>query len=581
VTSTSALAVGADAMFDRYARMVRRVLKVPVATVTLVESDRQVYSGLAGDLPEPWRSTRETPLSHSICQYVVRDRASLVVRDAREDERLLGNRAIPELGVVAYAGWPITDAGGDVVGSLSVVDHEPREWEAEELATLEDLATACSTELAQRELSYRSRVLLELSQGLSDTNDLAEVAAALEKVTLEQLGCLRAGIWLRDVDRALTRIPVTAPTREDEVEPLTFVDPSGRPWEAAQIYSVHRMAHDSPLGDAVLRGEPVFYRSKREQDERFPQYTSASRIGESRAFVPLGDAERTYGVLVLLWDETGEILPDRRITLRALGVYTSQAIQRALLNQQRLQALVTLQNALMPTLPEPETLELAARYLPAARQSQIGGDWYDAVIMPSGLTALMVGDVVGHDISAAAQMGQIRNTLRAFAWAVDDTPAANVARLDEAMGSLGVEGLATLVYARIEQDDEDREAGRHQLRWTSAGHPPMLVVTADGGLEWLASEAPDSMLGLDDRSPRADNRSTIPPGSTLLMFTDGLVERRDEDLDVGLDRLGEAAARHRDRPLGEFLDAVLGDLLDPLLRDDVAVLAVRFEDPNV
>ena len=80
--------------------------------------------------------------------------------------------------------------------------------------------------------------------------------------------------------------------------------------------------------------------------------------------MPLGDAERTYGVLVLLWDEIGEILPDRRITLRALGVYTSQAIQRALLNQQRLQALVTLQNALMPTLPEPETLELAARYLP-------------------------------------------------------------------------------------------------------------------------------------------------------------------------------------------------------------------------
>ena len=577
MTSSNATTVGAVASFDRYARMVRRVLRVPVATVTIVESDRQVYSGLAGDLPEPWGTKRETPLSHSICQYVVSDRASLVIRDAREEERLVGNLAIPDLGVVAYAGWPITDSVGAVVGSLSAVDHAPRDWSDEELATLEDLATACSAELAQRELSYRSRVLLELSQGLADTNDLSEVAAALEKVTLEQLGCLRAGIWLRDPDRALARGPVRPSTSDEDVEALTFVDPSGRPWEAAHIYSVHRMAEDSPIGDAALRGEPVYYRSKAEQDERFPQFTSASRIGESRAFVPLGDAERTYGVLVLLWDEIGDIPLERRITLSALGVYTSQAIQRGLLNQQRLQALVTLQNALMPRLPEPDTLELAARYLPAARQSQIGGDWYDAVVMPSGDTALMVGDVVGHDISAAAQMGQIRNTLRAFAWAVDDTPAANVSRLDHAMESLDVEGLATLVYARIEQSEEDLATGRHTLRWTSAGHPPMLVVEPGGGLQWLNGDEPDSMLGLGDTAPRHDNKSVIPAGATLLLYTDGLVERRDEDLDTGLERLAASASRHSERSLEAFLEGVLEDLLDPMLRDDVAVLAVRFE----
>ncbi len=538
-----------------------------------------MFSGLAGELPEPWGTKRETPLTHSFCQYVVADAAPLVISDARKDDRLRDNLAIPDLRVVAYAGWPITDSAGAVVGSLCAIDSEPREWDEEELATLEDLAQACSTELAQRELSYRSRVLLELSQGLADTNDLGEVAAALEKVTLDQLGCLRAGIWLRDPERALSRVPVRARTDDEDVESLTFVDPSGRPWEAAHIYNVHRMAHDSPIGDAVLRGEPVYYRSKHEQDEMFPQFTSASRIGESRAFVPLGDAERTYGVLVLLWDEIGDIPLDRRITLSALGVYTSQAIQRGLLNQQRLQALVTLQNALMPKLPEPDMLELAARYLPAARQSQIGGDWYDAVIMPSGDTALMVGDVVGHDISAAAQMGQIRNTLRAFAWAVDDTPASNVTRLDQAMDDLDVEGLATLVFARIEQSDEDLAAGRHTLRWTNAGHPPMLVVARDGTVQWLTSEEPDSMLGLGDPTQRTDNRSSIPPGATLLLYTDGLVERRDEDLDVGLDRLAAAAARHRERSLEAFLEGVLEDLLDPMLRDDVAVLAVRFQSP--
>ena len=571
---------GADESFDRYARMVSRALQAPVALVSLVESDRQVFSGLSGELPEPWRGRRQTPLSHSFCRYVVAERRPFVVSDAREDPRVRDSPAVSELGVVAYAGWPVTDSGGVVVGSLCAIDGVPRDWSSEDLATLEDLAAACSTELAHRELSHRSRVLLELSQALAETRTLGDVAAALEKVTTEQLDCLRAGIWLRDSDRVHASHRVsTSSTDPDDVEELTYVDPEGASWEAARVYSVHKLSRESPVGHAALRGRPVYYRSRAEQDRRFPGYTSRSRIGESRAFVPLGDAGRTHGVLVLLWEAVGDVPREHQRTIGALAAYTSQALQRALLHEERQHALVTLQSSHMPQLPQPDRLQLAARYRPAAQQAQIGGDWYDAVVMPSGLTSLMVGDVVGHDIAAAATMGQLRSTLRAFAWAIDDPPSANVTRLDRAMDDLGVTGLATLVYGRIEQDDDDLAAGRHQLRWTNAGHPPPLLVHPGGDVEWLQPAEPDLMLGLGGATERTDNRSTIPDGSTLLLYTDGLVERPGEDLGDGLARLADAARRHHEHPLEDFLDRVLADLLGPSLRDDVAALAVHFALP--
>ena len=174
-----------DTSFDRYARMVRNALGAPVALVSLIQGDRQVFPGAVG-LPEPWVTTRETPLSHSFCQYVVADEKPLIVSDAREDDRLRDSAAIEALGVVAYAGWPIRDHTGHVIGSLCAIDHRPRHWTADELELLQDLATACSTEMSERALrleaaghawhahalSDRSRVLLALSERLSTTATL-------------------------------------------------------------------------------------------------------------------------------------------------------------------------------------------------------------------------------------------------------------------------------------------------------------------------------------------------------------------------------------------------------------------------
>lgn len=573
-----------DASFDRYARMVRRALDVPVALVSLVERDRQVFVGLDG-LGGEAGEARQTPLTHSFCQWVVHDQAPVVTGDARHDERLRDNLAIPDLGVVAYAGHPIRDHTGRIIGSLCAIDTEPRDWRADELDALEDLAAACSSEIAQRglrleadrsiraaeSLTRRSAVLLALSQSLSSVGSLVEVAAAVERVAVEQLGCLRAGMWLTDAGTPSRAADL--PAREFEPGRLNYIPQVSDDWHSAQLNRVLRADESNPLGVAMVSGRPVWFRDRAEQNEFYSHLDLRAQIGEGRAFLPLFHAGHVLGAMALIWREPKELTGDELATMEALASYTSQALSRALLLQEQSDALVVLQSALLPRLPESDQLEMAARYRPAAARGQVGGDWYDAVLMPTGATSLMIGDVVGHDITAAATMGQMRTTLRALAWAVDDPPSRQVLRLEESMIDLNVEGMATLVYARIEEADEE---GRRGVRWTNAGHPPPLLVHPGGSTRWLEDDAGDVMLGVLPDAHRTDNRTHVPTGSMLMLYTDGLVERRGEDLDAGLDRLRKAASTHHDLVPEEFLDMVLRDLHDGDLADDVAVLAVRF-----
>lgn len=138
-----------DRHFDKVAELVRDLVGVPTAMVTLVDQQRQVFPGAVG-LPEPWQAHRSTPLSHSFCKYVVDRSAALVVNDSRADPLLGLSPAVSDLAVIAYAGTPITDLTGEVVGALCAIDSTPREWTSDELETLRGLADACSATLRQR-----------------------------------------------------------------------------------------------------------------------------------------------------------------------------------------------------------------------------------------------------------------------------------------------------------------------------------------------------------------------------------------------------------------------------------------------
>ena len=228
----------------------------------------------------------------------------------------------------------------------------------------------------------------------------------------------------------------------------------------------------------------------------------------------------------------------------------------------------TLQRSLLPErLPRIDGVGLEARYLPASKSAAIGGDWYDAIELDDGRVGVVVGDVVGHGLRAATAMGQLRNAFRAYAL-VEASPAQTLSRLNRLLAKDDRGVMATALYLILDRDT-------WEVWFSSAGHPPALVVTP-GAARFL--EGGRSVpLGTAGSATYREQSALIDPGSTLLLYTDGLVERRDTALE---DRLGQLAtvAGMADGELGDMCDQVLGGVLGGLRSsDDVAILAVRPE----
>ena len=159
----------------------------------------------------------------------------------------------------------------------------------------------------------------------------------------------------------------------------------------------------------------------------------------------------------------------------------------------------------------------------------MGGDWYDAFALPDGTSAVVVGDVAGHDRDSAAIMGQLRSLTRGIAYTSGEPPAAVLTRLDAAMAGLGVTAVATALVARLRSRDD----GSVGVTWASAGHPPPLLLAADGTARML-DRTDDLLLGLDPATRRTDHTVELAPGDSLVLYTDGLVERRGSSIDERL-----------------------------------------------
>ncbi len=263
--------------------------------------------------------------------------------------------------------------------------------------------------------------------------------------------------------------------------------------------------------------------------------------------------------------ERAEVLQLRSNLLEALYARSRSIVRAA----------ETLQRSLLSEPPEPDDLEMAVRYVPATREAQVGGDWYDVFVQPDGATMLVIGDVVGHDVQAAACMAQLRGLLRGIAYDSGRSPASVLTRLDRAVEGLRLGAMATVLVGRLEQTDEEHAAGVTRLRWASAGHLPPLVVGPDGVSHALTGGRPGLLLGVSPETVRADAEVVLARGSTVLLYTDGLVERRAEGFDDGVVRLGEVLAELHDRPIGEVCDGVLERLVPDGAEDDVALVAVR------
>jgi serine phosphatase RsbU (regulator of sigma subunit) len=218
--------------------------------------------------------------------------------------------------------------------------------------------------------------------------------------------------------------------------------------------------------------------------------------------------------------------------------------------------------------------QVAGFYRAAGGLHHLGGDWFDALAQSDGAPVFIIGDVTGHDLTAAAKMVEMRSLLRGLAISGTHGPATVLSNLDDTVQGLWPSTYATCCVVRVDRP-EDGDDARVQLRWSNAGHPPPVVVLPDHRVEMLESTTIDPLLGYAPGRPRHEEIRLVPTGSVLLLYTDGLVERRDDDIDHGFARLREALHASRDEDLELLCTRLAAALAPEVPQDDVAVLAVR------
>jgi PAS domain S-box-containing protein len=355
-----------------------------------------------------------------------------------------------------------------------------------------------------------------------------------------------------------------------------------RSLDAAGSATGRELALDAPLpaceaattGQRVLladRGASVAYSAA------MAEVVTRSGL-EAWACLPLVVQGRCLGSLNVAWSSSQRFTAREVELLDALAAQCAQALDRVLAHQVEREAATqmshlaeALQRSLLTPPLQRDGVEIAVRYLPAMAQAHVGGDWYDAFPLPDGATALAIGDVGGHDRDAAAAMAQVRNLLRGIAYALGEPPAAVLSALDRALRGLDVDVLVTTCMGRLE--DPGGGAPGRRFVWSCAGHPPPLVVHAGAGAELLDRD-PDLLLGLHPGTGRRDHTVDLAPGDVLVLFTDGLVERRSVDLASGLEALCRTAADLGPLPAEHLADALLVELAaEP--EDDVALVVAR------
>jgi PAS domain S-box-containing protein len=307
------------------------------------------------------------------------------------------------------------------------------------------------------------------------------------------------------------------------------------------------------------------------------------------ASLPLRGSGQILGSLTVAWADP-HAFPAREVEiLDAFAAHCAHGIERITARQVERAAAAattrmaeTLQMSLLTEPVQPDHLQVAVRYRSAASDAKVGGDWYDAFLTVDGELSLVVGDVAGHDRDAVAVMGQLRNLLRGISYTLNKPPAALLTALDSAMGHFAVGTFATAVIAQTQQTVLDKVRGRRRVRWSNAGHPPPLLLHPDGTAELLHT-TPELLLGVRAGRPRTDHVAELLVGSTLLLYTDGLVERRGETLDDGLERLVSAAEALTGYDLEEFCDALISRMSEDgaiAANDDIALLALHAHDPG-
>lgn len=537
-----------------------------VATLLLVEGDDIVLAGAHGIAPGiETRFARFGIADANPASQAVRERRPVVLQPGDDIEHrypTLSGTMPPGRSLIAL---PLL-AGGQALGAVGLTFNEGWTPGDRELDFLTTFADACAQAVR------RVRATEQSLQQAAHLRFLADASAALAtdldySITLThvaQLAVPDLADWCTvTIDRG----------GELETMAVAHVDPTQVEW-ARQLQAKYPVDRDSPRGVAAVVRTGVSELVAEITDEML---TAAARDEEhlavarslrlrSAMVVPLTARNRVFGALTFYRTVGRAAFTEADLAMADdLGRRAGVAIDNAILFSQAQDVALHLQHALLPDDLADTFGGRIATYFSPGGNVEVGGDFYDAIALDDGRIAVFIGDVMGHGIRAAAAMAQIRASVRAYL-SVDPTPAVVAAKLGMMFQRLHIRQLITLIYAVIDPAEQ-------RITLVNAGHYPPVLVPTEGEPRFIGTK-PQRPFGAG-RYDRCETTASITPGDTLLLYTDGLVERRDEDISDGLARLAEHALVLAQPDLPAALKSLVSTLQDPGVDDDVTALALR------
>ncbi len=432
---------------------------------------------------------------------------------------------------------PVHDDDGAVIGfigmQVDVTDWVKAQEEREEKLRAEQTARLLA-EKAQRTLSL-----------LADVNDRLISTFNLSKAMAELVDLLVP----RFADGCAVDLVGEAAAGSDMPQRIAAASTEGTDAE---------LGDPSLVGRVLRTGRPVSI------------YDPADPDAQSLLVVPAIGHEGVLGALTLVSVGQGQGYDEEHLELALeIARRAALAIEWCRLYERERRVASILQRSLLPELPRLPGLDVAAHYRPGDDEHQVGGDWYDLLPLPNGGVGVVVGDVMGHDLNAAAAMGRMRSVLRSYAYELAG-PAEVLERLDRMAAGLAMAPITTVWYGVLDPNGT--------LAYSSAGHLPPLLRHPDGRTEFLSSGR-STLLGVPEPARRPEAVDVLEPGATLLLYTDGLVEERDSDLDAGLEKLrGVVAEAPADAKAAELCSLLLQRSEITGLaagNDDIAILILQ------
>jgi PAS domain S-box-containing protein len=455
-------------------------------------------------------------------------------------------------------------------GAITLVSAESRRTYGQgDLAFVEELArraALAADNALMHEDERRARAEAQTAAGRAQRLQ-SLVASLAEAATSEEIAhvLVREGAAALEADAGLVYLV------DESTGELRLVAQDGYPrWFVTEFGRIPLSATNATAQTARER-QPRWFSNVDEHRGAHPDLAAAfEALGyRALAYLPLATGSRVLGAVSFAFSASRSFAADEREHLTALAGQCALAVERARLYEREHRIAVALQQSLLPRrLPAVEGVALAVRYLPGSRALEVGGDWFDAIPLPGGRLAVSIGDVVGRGVHAAAAMAQLRTALRAYALE-GLSPATALSRLDAYTEQLGERDFATALCLEL-----DPSSGK--VQYANAGHLPPLLVA--GGSASLLEGARSVPIGVETEIIRPEEAFELEPGSTVVLYTDGLVERRSFSLVEGLGKLTRAAAGASPGP-HELLEHLLEELgaRHPSRHDDIAVLAVHLE----